>query len=99
MTIRTSLVVQLLHDLSDNLSNRLHGLDVILRLLKVLLDIFQREPDCNGNASARATGESNVHARRTVFEVLATVLMLPHFLQPNGKPMLEYAYERVRTSR
>ena len=36
-SVRTSLVVQLLHDLPDDLAYGLYGLDVVLRLRKVPL--------------------------------------------------------------
>lgn len=43
MQIRTSVVVQLLHDFANNLANRLHGLDVFLGLLIRLFKVLQRE--------------------------------------------------------
>ena len=45
-SVRTSLVVQLLHDLPDDLADGLYGLDVVLRLLKLTLEVLQREPYC-----------------------------------------------------
>ena len=75
--VRTSLVVQLLHDLSNDLANRLYGLDVIFGLLKVLLEVLQREPNWS---QAFRTDMYRQWRGRTVLQVLATVLVLPHFL-------------------
>lgn len=54
----TSFIVQLLHNFSDNLTNRLHGLDVIFRPLEILLKIFQREAHYPQNILANCTNES-----------------------------------------
>ena len=39
----TSLVIELLHNFTDNLTNRLDSFDVILSLCKILLQRLQRE--------------------------------------------------------
>ena len=41
---RTALIVQLLHDLPDNLTDRLHGLDILLGLPVIFLQVLDREP-------------------------------------------------------
>lgn len=43
--VRTSLVVELLEHLSDDLSHTLQGLDVLLRLMEVLVEVPNRETD------------------------------------------------------
>lgn len=39
----TSIVIQLLHDLSDNLADRLYSFNIVFGLLKVLLEVLQGE--------------------------------------------------------
>ena len=37
----TSFIVELFHDLSDNLADRLDGFDIILRLGVIFLEVFE----------------------------------------------------------
>ena len=75
--VRTSVVVQLLHDLGDDLSHGLNRLNVLLRLVKLLLHVLQSKAHCrclqlHANIISKAI--------LTVLELLAVCFMLPHFL-------------------
>jgi hypothetical protein len=47
---RTPLVIQLLHNLPNDLPNRLYCFNILFRFRIVFLKILQREPDYNRNA-------------------------------------------------
>ena len=64
-SVRTSLVVQLLHDLSDDLAYGLYGLDVVLRLLEVLLEVLQRESNCSYQ-SVLSTMSIQIHVQHNI---------------------------------
>ena len=64
-SVRTSLVVQLLHDLPDDLAYGLYGLDVVLRLLEVLLEILQRESNCSYQ-SVPSTMSIQIHVQHDI---------------------------------
>lgn len=55
----TSLVVQLLHDFTDDLTNRLDSFDVVLGLRVIFLQRLQRKSNCiildRGSAQERTT--------------------------------------------
>jgi hypothetical protein len=43
--MRTAFIVQLLHDLPNNLTDRLYGLDILLGLLVIFLQVLNRKPN------------------------------------------------------
>ena len=73
-----SFVVELFHDFSDNLANRLDGFDIILRLGIIFLEVLEREPDCTNREST--TGRAERTWVPTVLEACADDLMLLYFL-------------------
>ena len=75
---RTAVGVELFHDLADYLADRLYGFDIVLRLLVVLLQILQREPHYPIFISFHI--KSFAQKSRTLLQILARVLMAPHFL-------------------
>ena len=73
----TPIIVQLLHNFSNNLSYGLYRLDVLFRLLKLLLQILEGKAHWKKGITKPSTMSI---ASLTILQLLTVVLMLPHFL-------------------